>query len=58
MVAVCQALVGLQRRGARLLVVSPDDGVQLGIARFHRRQAGIQQLDRRELARAQRRRQL
>ena len=46
MVAVCQAPVGLQRRGARLLVVSPDDRVELGVARFDGRQAGVQQLDR------------
>ena len=53
-----QAPVGLGRGGPRFLVVAPDHGIQLSVALVDGGQAGVEQLDRGELATAQRRRQL
>jgi hypothetical protein len=48
-----QAAIGLGGRRPRVGVVAPDHGVQLGVALIDGGEAGLEQLDRRELAATQ-----
>jgi hypothetical protein len=52
-IACCDAAISVVGRGASVVVVAPDQGVELRVAPVDDLQAGIEQLDRGELAAAE-----